>query len=52
MTNTRLNGLSLMFMHSDLTKHLNKYDIVDELAREHPRCIELVNLLCDDAKTV
>ena len=43
MTNKRLNGLSLMFIHHDLTKNLNIDDIVDEFAREHPRHMELVN---------
>ena len=52
MTNRRLNGLALMFIHRDLTKHLNIDDIVDEFAREHPRRMELVNLLSDDAETV
>ena len=52
MTNRRLNGLSLMFIHRGLTKHLNIDDIVDEFAREHPRHMELVNLLSDDAETV
>ena len=52
MTNRRLNGLSLMFIHRDLTKHLNIDDIVDEFAREHPSQMELVNLLSDDAETV
>ena len=33
MTNKRLNGLSFMFIHRDLTKNLNIDDIVDEFAR-------------------
>ena len=52
MTNRRLNGLSLMFVHHDLTKQLNIDDIVDEFAREHPRRIEIVSLLSDDVETV
>ena len=48
MTNRRLNGLSLMFVHRDLTRQLNIEDIVDEFAREHPRRMELVSLLSDD----
>ena len=51
MTNKRLNGLSLMFIHCDLTKYLNIDDIVDEFAREYPRHMELVNLLSDDAES-
>ena len=27
-------------------------DVVDEFSRKHPRYIELVNLLSDDAETV
>ena len=38
MTNSRLNGLSLMFLHRDLTRQLNTDDIVDEFARENPIC--------------
>ena len=45
MTNKRLNGLSLMFIHCDLTKQLKIDDIIDEFAREHPRRMELANLL-------
>ena len=41
-----------MSVHRDLTKHLNINDIVNKFAREHPRYIELVNLLSDDAETV
>ena len=52
MTNSRLNGLSLMFIHQDLTRQLNIDDIVDEFAREHPRHMELVSLLNDDAETL
>ena len=37
MTNKRLNGLSLKFIHCDLTKQLNVDHIIDEFAREHPR---------------
>ena len=36
-----------------LLTHPNQVDdVVDEFAREHPRCMELVNLLSDDAETV
>jgi len=52
MTNSTLNGLSLMFMHCDLANYLNIDDIVDEFAREHPRHEELVNLLNDDENIV
>ena len=48
MANSRLNGLSLLFIHCDLTRQLNIHDIVDEFAREHPRRMELVNLLNDE----
>ena len=41
-----------MFVHCDLTKHLNINDIVDGFARKHPGHIEFVNLLSDDAETV
>ena len=44
MTNNRLNGLSLMFVHCDLTRRLNIDDMVDDFAREHPRRMELVSL--------
>ena len=44
MTNNRLNGLSLMFVHRDLTRRLNIDDMVDDFAREHPRRMELVSL--------
>ena len=50
-TNKRLNGLSLVFIHRDLTKNLNIDDIMDEFAREHPRRIKLVNLLSDHAES-
>ena len=47
MTNKRLNGLSLMFIHCDFTKQLNVDHIIDEFAREHPRRMELTNLLSE-----
>ena len=50
MTNKRLNGLSLMFIHRDLTKQLNVDHIIDEFAREHPRRLELENLLSEDTE--
>ena len=50
MTNKRLNGLSLMFIHRDLTKQLNVDHIIDEFAREHPRRMELANLLSEDTE--
>ena len=34
-----------------VTKNLNIDDIVDEFTREHPRHMELVNLLSDDAES-
>ena len=52
MTSSRLNGLSLMFIHRDLTRQLKIDDIVDEFAREHPRRMELVSLLHDDTETI
>ena len=52
MINKKLNGLSLMFIHRDLTKHLNIDNIVDEFARKQSRRMELklVNLLSDNAE--
>ena len=50
MTNKRSNGLSLMFIHRDLTKQLNVDHIIDEFAREHPRRMELANLLSEDTE--
>lgn len=50
MTNKRLNGLSLMFIHRDITKQLSIDDIIDEFAREHPRRMELANLFIEDAE--
>ena len=50
MTNKRLNGLSLMFIHRDLTKQLNVDHIIDEFAREHPRRMEVTNLLSEDTE--
>ena len=50
MTNERLNDLSLMFIHHDLTKQLNVDHIIDEFAREHPRQMELANLLSEDTE--
>ena len=38
MTNKRLNGLSIMFIHC---KNFNVGDIVDEFVREHPMHMEL-----------
>ena len=37
MTNNRLNGLALMYVHRNLTKQLDLDEIVDNFAREHPR---------------
>ena len=39
-----------MFIHRDLTKHHNIDDVVDEFAREHPRLMELLNLLNNEEK--
>ena len=52
MTSSRLNGLSLMFIHRDLTRQRKIDDIVDEFAREHPRRMELVSLLHDDTEII
>ena len=49
-TNKRLNGLSLMFIHHDLTKQLNVDHIIDEFAREYLRRMEPANLLSEDTE--
>ena len=38
-----------MVSHCDLTKQLNIDHIIDEFAREHPRRMEIVNLLNDNS---
>ena len=39
-----------MFKHHDLTKQLNVDHIIDEFPREHPRQMELANLLSEDTE--
>ena len=52
MTNDRLNGLALMYVHQNLTKQLDLDKIVDNSAREYPRHMEFVNILSDEVQTV
>ena len=52
MTNDRLNGLALMYVHQNLTKQLNLDEIVDNSAREHPKRMEFVNILSYEIQTV
>ena len=52
MTNDRLNGLALMYVHRNLTKQLDLDEIVDNFAREHPRRMEFLNILSDEVETV
>ena len=37
MTNDRLNGLALMYVHRNLTTQLDLDEIADNFGREHPR---------------
>ena len=52
MTNVRLNGLSLMYVHRNVTNQLDSDGIVDAFARMHPRWMKFVNILRDVIETV
>jgi len=52
MTNDRLNGLSLMYVHRNVTNQLDLDRIVDAFARMHPRWMKFVNILRDVIETV
>ena len=46
MTETRLNGLAMLFVHRDIS--CNATAVVDEFTLLHPRCLLLVNPLDND----
>ena len=52
MTNVRLNGLALLYVHQNLSKQLDLDEMADNSAREHLRCMEFVNILIDEVQTV
>ena len=46
MCQNRLNGLSLMSIHRDIS--VSYHEVVNDFARKYPRRLELINLLEDE----